>query len=119
APGEFASTDVRPVTPNFFKTMGIPQLSGRDFSAGDLAESPQVAIVNESLVRQQYAGEDPIGKRLKGSIGRAEGGANAEIVGVFGDIKVGPLDGVVRPAVYLPHTQLPISLMTFVTRTRL
>ena len=119
APGEFAATDVRPVTPSFFKTMGIPHVSGRDISAADLADSPQVAIVNEALARQQYPDEDPIGKRLNVSIGRAPGGVNAEIVGVVGDIKMGSLDGVVRPAVYLPHTQLPISLMTFVTRTRL
>ena len=119
APGEFASTDVRPVTPHFFKTMGIPQLSGRDFSAADLAESPQVAIVSQALVQQQYPGEEPIGKRLNVSIGRAPGGVNAEIVGVVGDIKMGSLDGSIRPAVYLPHTQLPISLMTFVTRTQL
>ena len=118
-PSGMSGTDVKPVTPNFFKTMGIPQRAGRDFSAADTLESPQVAVVSEALVRQQYPTEDPIGKRLNVSIGSAPGGMNVEIVGVVGDIKMVTLDGTINPAVYIPHTQLPIGLMTFVVRTSL
>ncbi|MGH9201181.1 MAG: FtsX-like permease family protein, partial [Vicinamibacterales bacterium] len=119
APGEFPSTDVRPVTPQFFKTMGIPHLSGRDFAASDTGTSPLVAIVNDTLGKRQFPGEDPIGKRLNVSIGRQQGGMNVGIVGVVGDIKMASLETETRPAVYLPHTQLTIGLMTFVTRTSL
>ncbi len=118
-PGALSGTDVKPVTPNFFKTMGIPQRAGRDFSTADTLESPQVAVVSEALVRQQFPTEDPIGKRLNVSIGRAPVGMNVEIVGVVGDIKMVTLDGTISPAVYIPHTQLPIGLMTFVVRTSL
>ena len=118
-PSGMSGTDVKPVTPNFFKTMGIPQRAGRDFSAADTLESPQVAVVSEALVRQQFPTEDPIGKRLNVSIGSAPGGMNVEIVGVVGDIKMVTLDGTINPAVYIPHTQLPIGLMTFVVRTSL
>jgi putative ABC transport system permease protein len=116
AAGEAPTTDVRPITPGFFRTMGIPHLVGRDFTAADTADSPHVAIVGETLVRRHLSGENPIGKRLKVSIGPA-GGMDVEIVGVVGDIRMAALDGEIRPAVYLPHTQLAIGLMTFVVRT--
>jgi putative ABC transport system permease protein len=116
AAGEAPTTDVRPITPGFFRTMGIPHLVGRDFTAADTVDSPHVAIVGETLVRRHLSGENPIGKRLKVSIGPA-GGMDVEIVGVVGDIRMAALDGEIRPAVYLPHTQLAIGLMTFVVRT--
>ena len=75
-----------------------------------------MAIVSETLVRRHLAGENPLGKRLHVSIG-PRGGMNVEIVGVVGDIKMTSLDTEPRPAVYLPHTQLAIGLMTFVVRT--
>ncbi|MGH6962353.1 MAG: ABC transporter permease, partial [Dongiaceae bacterium] len=117
APGEMPSTNVRPVTPGFFRTMGIPHLAGRDVAAADTADSPLVAIVGGNLVRRHVPGENPLGKRLHVSIGPREG-MNVEIVGVVGDIKMESLDGETRPAVYLPHTQLSIGLMTFVVRTQ-
>ena len=118
-PGQLPSTDVKPVAPHFFRTMGIAQIAGRDFTTMDTLESPQVAVVNQAMVRQQFPNEDPIGKRLNVSIGSAAGGMNVEIVGVVGDIKMVTLDGTVNPAVYIPHSQLPIGLMTFVVRTPL
>jgi putative ABC transport system permease protein len=118
-PGQLLGTNVKPVTPGFFKTMGIPQLTGRDFANLDTLESPQVAIVSNTLVRQAFPGEDPIGKRLNVSIGSAPGGMNVEIVGVVADITMVTLDGTTGPAVYIPHTQLPIGVMTFVVRTSL
>ena len=63
-PGELPVTDVRPVTPDFFRTMGIPQLAGRDFTAADAADAPLVAIVSEDLVRRSFRARDPLGKRL-------------------------------------------------------
>lgn len=72
-PGQMAGTAVKPVTPNFFRTMGIPQRAGRDFAASDVSESPKVAIVSDALVREQFPNEDPIGKRLAVSIGRQPG----------------------------------------------
>jgi putative ABC transport system permease protein len=116
-PGELAGTDVKPVTPAFFSTMGIPHLLGRDFTAADTTDAPRVAIVNEAMVRQQFPDEEPLGKRLAVSIGRQPGPMDVEIVGVVGDIKMTRLDADISPAVYLPHTQLPIGLMTFVVRT--
>ena len=118
ADGQLPTTEVRPVTPGFFRTMGIPHRAGRDFRASDTADSPLVAIVSESLVRRQLPGEDPIGRRLHVSIARA-GGIEVEIVGVVGDVRYSALDVDTPAAVYLPHPQWPLGLITFVVRTEL
>jgi putative ABC transport system permease protein len=116
--GQLPNTQVRPVTPAFFKTMGIPQLAGRDFTEGDGSDAPLVAVVSEGLVRRYLSGEDPLGKRLQVSIG-SPGGMNLEIVGVVGDVKFSSLDTDTRVAVYIPLPQLSIGLMTYVVRTTL
>ena len=115
-PGQAPSTDVRPVTPGFFRTMGIPHVMGRDFAASDRDDSPAVAIVNETLVRQHLSDGNPLGKRLHVNVGRPER-LDYEVVGVVGDIKLATLDAQVRPTVYLPHTQLALGVMTLVART--
>ncbi|MDP1568656.1 MAG: ABC transporter permease [Vicinamibacterales bacterium] len=116
ADGERPGTEVRPVTPNYFRTMGIPHLAGRDFTEADSADAPLVAVVSEGLVRRMYPGESPLGKRLQVAIGRAEG-MDVEIVGVVGDVRFASLDAETRPAVYIPLPQLSIGLVTFVVRT--
>jgi putative ABC transport system permease protein len=116
AAGEAPVTDVKPVTPGFFRTMGIPHLAGRDFAPSDRDDTPRVAVISESLARRHFPGENPIGRRLRVAIGPADGGP-WEIAGVVGDIKMTSLEGEIRPAVYVSHTQLAIGLMTFVVRT--
>jgi putative ABC transport system permease protein len=115
ADGQFPTTQVRPVTPEFFRTMGIQQLAGRDFIDGDRADSPQVAIVSESLAKSHFRGEDPIGKRI--AIAAGANGLESEIVGVVRDVKMNTLDTETANATYVPHTQLPVNLLTFVART--
>ena len=65
ADGQLSSGQVRPITPEFFRTMGIPHVAGRDFSDGDTVASVPVAIVSEELVRQQFADGSPLGRRLR------------------------------------------------------
>jgi putative ABC transport system permease protein len=115
-PGEAASTDVLPVTPAFFQTMGIPMIAGRDFDARDTLDAPVVAIVSRSLARATWGDQDPLGRRLHVNIGLPNDG-DAEVVGMVGDVAMSALDADVRPAVYVPHTQLAIGLMAFVVRT--
>jgi putative ABC transport system permease protein len=116
ADGQAPSTQVRPVTPGSFRTLGIPQRAGRDFTEADREDSPAVAIVSEGAVKLLYPGEDPIGKRLQVNA-RGAKGQQVEIVGVVADIKMGSLDTETRAAVYLPHSQLSMGQMTFVART--
>lgn len=115
APGTGPSTDVRPVTPNFFRTMGIRRIAGRDFTPADRADSTRVAIISDAAARRVFPGEDPIGKRIDVFIGNA--GPPYEIVGVVGDIRIAALDVDVFPMVYIPYTQLPAGGMTIVART--
>ena len=65
ADGQLRSSQIRPVTPGFFKTMEIPMLTGRDFSAADTALSVPAAIVSETLVREQFPGQNPLDRRLR------------------------------------------------------
>ena len=114
--GQAAATQVRPVTPGLFRTMGIPLRAGRDINDSDREDSPAVAVVSEGLVRQEFPGEDPIGKRLQVNA-RGPNGQQVEIVGVVADIKMNSLDSETRMAVYLPYAQLSVGIMTFVVRT--
>ncbi len=116
--GQLPGSQVRPVTPNFFKTMGIPQKSGRDFSEADTASSPPVAIVSEELARRQFHGEDPIGHRLRVDVDHVSGRDDVEwtIVGVVGNVR-STLDGPVRQTIFVPRSQRPGFGITLFART--
>ena len=118
AEGQLPSGQVRPVTPEYFRTMGIPQIAGRDFADSDTADSAPVAIVSEELVRQQFAGDDPVGRRLRINVGHANGQTDVEwtVVGVVGNTK-SSLDGPVRQTIFIPTTQRPGRGMTFFVRS--
>jgi putative ABC transport system permease protein len=119
ADGQLSSSQVRPVTPGFFQTMGIPQLAGRDFSESDTVDSAPVAIVSQELVRQQFADDDPLGRRLRINVGHANGKSDVEwtVVGVVGNIR-STLDGPPRQTIFIPRTQRPGFGITFFVRLR-
>ena len=120
AAGQMPSSHVRPVTADFFRTMEIPQVDGRDFVSSDTAGSPAVAIVSQSLVKQQFADESPLGRRLRVTVNHANGRMDTEwtIVGIVRDIKGASLDADVRPTIYLPATQVPTRSLTLLIRSR-
>jgi putative ABC transport system permease protein len=92
---------LRYVTPGFFQTLGIPLRRGRDVSEADTNERPYVAVVSDSFVRQFFAGQDAIGRRFNFV------GADRQVVGVVGDVKVRGLVRVSEPQVYVPYRQMP------------
>ena len=120
ADGQVATSQVRPITPDFFRTMGIPHLAGRDFSESDTADSVPVAIVSEELVRQQFPDGSPLGRRLRINVEHANGRNDVEwtVVGVVGNIR-SSLDGPVRQTIFIPRTQRPGNYMQFFVRTQL
>jgi predicted permease len=91
-------------TPGYIRAMRVGLISGREFTDGDVADAPQVAVVNESLARRVFPGEDPVGKRL--TAWRDEKFAR-EIVGVVADVKMGQMDAEGGPQVYVPLAQNP------------
>ena len=101
------------VTPGYFEALRIPVKTGRDFSAHDTADAPPVCVISESMARQFYRGENPIGQRLQ--VGN--GTKPAEIVGIVGDVRDQELESFGRPAVYYPSTKDPFGSMYFGVRT--
>jgi putative ABC transport system permease protein len=112
-PSESPATEVRPITPGYFTAMGISLLKGRAFDERDGANS-RVVIINETLARKFFPGQDPIGQQL---IVRWEPDFVDEIIGVVGDIKETALEQEPNPAVYWPHPREPYQFMNFVIRS--
>jgi len=114
-PGEEKAVWFRRVTPGYFELMGIGITAGRSFRESDSADAPRVAIINETLARREFPGEDPIGRRL--NVNRADAPVWREIVGVARDIKNFGIRGESRNAMYLPHDQVPSTFMSVVVAT--
>jgi len=92
------------VSPNYFSTMRVPLLSGREFNAGDTATSTKAAIINETMAKEFFAKRNPIGVHL------AMGSGNdikfdIEIVGVVKDAKESHVKDTDRPYFYRPYSQ--------------
>ncbi|HYY97780.1 MAG TPA: ABC transporter permease [Pyrinomonadaceae bacterium] len=102
--GEVANnlTLTSPVGPDYFRTLNIPLMRGRDFTAQDREGAPGVAIVNETFARRYFPGEDPIGQRV--SLGGARG-PWLEVVGLARDGKYITLGEAPAPFLYQPLAQ--------------
>jgi predicted permease len=110
------NVDVVPVGADFFHTMKIPLLRGRDFTDRDTEHAPKVAVVNEAFVRRYLEGREPIGKHIR--FASAPPNAEMEIVGVARDTKYDSLREDVSPTVYHPFQQVDdVPFMYFEVRT--
>jgi len=125
-PGEEATADYQAVSPDYFLTLGAPLLRGRAFTEGDVYEASAVAIVNETLARAYFPGQDPLGKRLamEGRVRGRPAGPNpnqtspwTEIVGVVRDIRSLDLKAEAMPVVYVPYWQYPMQSPVLLART--
>jgi putative ABC transport system permease protein len=103
--GEEPEAAIRTASPGYFEVMGIPVSAGRGFVADDTAEALPVAVVNETFVRRFLEGPDPLGRRVTF---RSTNTA-ATVVGVVGDVKLGKLDGEIRPTIYVCDLQVPVN----------
>jgi putative ABC transport system permease protein len=105
SPGEEPELFSRTVMGNYFRTMKIPLLKGRDFNTQDREGTPLVGIVNETFVRQYFPSADVVGSRIRWA--RDDGDPKwITIVGVVGDVKHFGLNQDEQPAVYTPYAQL-------------
>ena len=106
------------VEPNYFGTVGIRLREGRDFNDRDNLATTPVVIVNETIAKRYFPGQDPIGKRISPQIGNGyPTPPMREIVGVVGDVKQTDLTAQPGPQVYVPRSQSPFVGMIFVVRT--
>jgi putative ABC transport system permease protein len=91
------------VTPAYFSTLRIPVRTGREFTDRDTRNAPLVAIINETMARRFWPGQDPIGQQIVVSI--VPGQPPRQIVGVVADTPTSRWDRSPSPAVYVPHQQ--------------
>jgi putative ABC transport system permease protein len=101
-PGVYDSADYRPITAGYFETMGIPVLRGRSFTAQDDEDHPLVVVISESMARQFWPGEDPLGKRLK--FGGVEW---RTVAGIVRDVRHQTLASAPQAEMYVPWGQVP------------
>jgi predicted permease len=101
------------VSPGYLSAMSIPLSKGRDFANADDASAVPVVLVNETLARRFWPGEDPLGKHL--SL-RSPDGPRLEVIGVTGDGKYGGLNEKPQPFVYLPIRQSYAGTTTIIVR---
>jgi putative ABC transport system permease protein len=109
------SVEYRMVTPGYFSSMGIPIRRGVDFSERDDERERPIVIINETMARQFWPDEDPIGKQVQLAVDVPP--LTREIVGVVGDVRSRSLDAVPVPETFVPHAQAPSGTMAFALRT--
>jgi putative ABC transport system permease protein len=119
-PHDYIAAGYRAISPNYLETLAVPLLQGRTISAADNEKSPSVVLINATMARTYFAGENPLGKRLQIGATPDPEIPTMEIVGVVGDILQGlGLDP--KAEMYLPYRQadqlLPIFQMSVVLRT--
>ncbi|MHB8501830.1 MAG: ABC transporter permease [Candidatus Acidiferrales bacterium] len=113
---ELQDVDYDPVGPGFFSTMGIPLLSGREFTEADGATAPKVAVVSESMVKRFFPGRNPLGAHF--AFGGKSQKPDIEIVGLVKDVRQEHVSSAILPYVYIPYAQRPkLSGMTFYVRS--
>lgn len=95
-----ASGDWQIAAPGYFSALGIPLVQGRDISWDDGVDTPLAVVVNETLARRYWPGQEAVGRRL-----RVSGGEWGSVVGVVGDVRHEGRTAEVLPKFYVPVTQ--------------
>ncbi|HKT09957.1 MAG TPA: ABC transporter permease [Gemmatimonadaceae bacterium] len=126
-PAERKRTFVTIVSPDYFKTMGIPLIAGRDFTAHDGSGAPIVSVIDETLAKRYFPGRSPIGQHLE--VGWSQDTASApggdtttvtmggEIIGVVGDVRRFNLATAAEAETYIPIDQPTLNTFSVVVRT--
>jgi predicted permease len=104
-----------PVTPGYFRTMGIALRSGRSLAQSDTADTPLVGVISEAMSRRYFVNEDPLGRRISFDDGKTF----MTVVGVVADVHQLGVTAPAQAQVYVPHAQLPAPRVTLEVRTSL
>jgi putative ABC transport system permease protein len=113
-PNDKPTAEFNAVTPDYFRTLGIPILSGRDFDGRDRPDKLRVAVVNQSVVTHYFRGQDPVGRRVSFD----EGKNWTEIVGVAGDVRGRELNQEPKDYICVPYAQYPQMAPRLVAQTQ-
>jgi putative ABC transport system permease protein len=112
---ETPSADLLTVSPDYFRTLRIPLITGRVFAESDNSHAEQVVLISRSMAAQYWANDDVLGKRFK--LGKADSAEPwLKVIGVVGDVRQNWWSSPVRPAIYRTFLQDPQRSMSFVLR---
>jgi predicted permease len=119
-PANILNAQLQIVSPSYISTVQIPLKTGRDFAPQDTRDKTLVTIVNETLARTLWPGENPLGKRFAccefGPKGRMDPVWH-EVIGVVADVRAWGLDRQIQPQFYIPMAQMPGSAWDWIGRT--
>jgi len=110
-PGQSLVADFRRISPRYLRTMGVPLLQGRLLSDRDVRDAPLVILIDETLARQYWPNENPIGRRMR------LWGEFREVVGIVGQVHHYGLEKQPEPTIYAPFEQMPNKAMALAIRT--
>jgi predicted permease len=104
------------VTPDYFKTLQVPIVRGRDFTDGDRLEAPRVVMINEQLAKDAFPGVDPIGLTLRCGLDSLD---PMTIIGIVKDIRTNGPSSAVQAEIFMPYEQHqgPAATLNIVMRT--
>jgi len=116
-----------PILPEYFKTLGVRVLQGREFSPRDTSDNPPVAVINDAAARRFFPNENPLGKQIQIQSMQLTGEPLRQVIGVVTEVaQYSFQEG--RPQLYVPYSQIgtinddqlnaQLRAMTFITRTR-
>jgi putative ABC transport system permease protein len=104
--------DIAVVDANYFRTMEVPLMTGRNFTSADTYKTQGVAVIDQTLAQQYWPGKDPLGSQLKFGFGRGVQGVT--VVGVVGDIKSDGFEAPSVPHIYVALGQFaPVNAVVF------
>src|SRR5215217_1275621 len=113
-PGKETEANIRTVSEDYFKTLGVPLVAGRTFDERDGPDKPGVVIIGKTIADRMFGGRDPVGMRIRYSSIQGEPDL---IVGVVGDVKITGIDEALRPVLYYPFRQSSSTFANLVART--
>ena len=107
-PDELQDVNYVGVSPNYFSTLGVPLISGREFRESDGGTSPKVAVASESMVKRFFPGRNALGMHFKFGGGNGNKDPDIEIVGIVKDVMQDHVHSVTtNPYIYIPYAQQP------------
>ena len=120
--GQPLDAEIRIVSPDYFRALQIPLISGREFTGADNASGAPVVVINQTMARMFWPGKDPIGQQIW--IGKPMGPAQSEpaprrIIGIVGDVRESALEDMPGQGMFIPYTQTKWNdSASFLLRTR-